>query len=125
MKVSIEVPNADLRLRADMYANVNFDVPSARGVLTVPEEAVIHSGERNVVVLDRGDGTFQVRPVTLGLNGDGVWEVRQGVAAGDRVVVSSQFLIDSESNLREAVRKMISGQQSGKSGREPAEEYPH
>jgi Cu(I)/Ag(I) efflux system membrane fusion protein/cobalt-zinc-cadmium efflux system membrane fusion protein len=108
MKVSIELPNPGLKLRADMYANVAFDVPSAHNVLTVPEESVIHSGIRNVVVLDRGDGTFQVSPVTLGVNGDGVWEVKAGIARGDRVVVSSQFLIDSESNLREAVRKMIS-----------------
>lgn len=108
MKVSIEVPNPGLKLRADMYANVTFDVPSAHDVLTVPEESVIHSGTRNVVVLDRGDGTFQVSPVTLGVNGDGVWEIKDGIAQGDQVVVSSQFLIDSESNLREAVRKMIS-----------------
>jgi Cu(I)/Ag(I) efflux system membrane fusion protein len=108
MKVSIEVPNPGLKLRADMYANVTFNVPSAHDVLTVPEESVIHSGTRNVVVLDRGDGTFQVNPVTLGVNGDGVWEIKEGVAQGDQVVVSSQFLIDSESNLREAVRKMIS-----------------
>jgi len=115
MKVSIELPNPDLKLRANMYANVTIDVPSAHNVLTVPEESVIHSGRRNVVVLDRGDGTFQVSPVTLGVNGDGVWEVKEGIAEGDRVVVSSQFLIDSESNLREAVRKMISRRKAGAS----------
>jgi Cu(I)/Ag(I) efflux system membrane fusion protein len=113
MKVSIELPNPGLKLRADMYSNVTFDVPSAHNVLTVPEESVIHSGKRNVVVLDRGDGTFQVSPVTLGVNGDGVWEIKEGIAQGDRVVVSSQFLIDSESNLREAVRKMISRRKAG------------
>jgi Cu(I)/Ag(I) efflux system membrane fusion protein/cobalt-zinc-cadmium efflux system membrane fusion protein len=112
MKVSIELANPGQRLRADMYVNVSFDVPSAHNVLTVPEESVIHSGRRNVVVLDRGDGTFQVSEVTLGVNGDGVWEVKKGIAEGDRVVVSSQFLIDSESNLREAVRKMIARRQS-------------
>jgi Cu(I)/Ag(I) efflux system membrane fusion protein/cobalt-zinc-cadmium efflux system membrane fusion protein len=128
MKVSLEVPNPDLALRAEMYANVTFEVPSARNVLTVPEESVIHSGTRNVVVLDRGDGTFEVSDVTLGVNGKGVWEVKEGVAAGDRVVVSSQFLIDSESNLREAVRKMVSRRQAGASesgsGQKP-EEHEH
>jgi Cu(I)/Ag(I) efflux system membrane fusion protein/cobalt-zinc-cadmium efflux system membrane fusion protein len=113
MKVSIELPNPGLKLRAEMYANVTFNVPSAHDVLTVPEESVIHSGTRNVVVLDRGDGTFQVSPVTLGVNGNGVWEIKDGIASGDRVVVSSQFLIDSESNLREAVRKMISRRKAG------------
>jgi Cu(I)/Ag(I) efflux system membrane fusion protein/cobalt-zinc-cadmium efflux system membrane fusion protein len=108
LTVSIELPNPGQQLRADMYANVTFNVPSARAVLAVPEEAVIHSGERNVLVLNRGDGKFQVRDVILGVNGDGRWEVKEGLEEGDRVVVSSQFLIDSESNLKEAIRKMIS-----------------
>jgi Cu(I)/Ag(I) efflux system membrane fusion protein/cobalt-zinc-cadmium efflux system membrane fusion protein len=111
MKVSIEVLNPGQSLRAEMYADVSFDVPSARNVLVVPEESVIHSGKRNVIVLDRGDGTFQVSEVSLGRNGEGVWEVKSGTREGDLVVVSSQFLIDSESNLREAVRKMIARRQ--------------
>jgi Cu(I)/Ag(I) efflux system membrane fusion protein/cobalt-zinc-cadmium efflux system membrane fusion protein len=107
MKVSIELPNPDLALKADMYANVTFNVPSARNVLTVPENAVIHSGERDVVVLDKGEGMFQVKEVVLGVNGENVWEVKKGIEAGDKVVTSSQFLIDSESNLREAIQKMM------------------
>ena len=108
MKVSIELQNPGHRLRAGMYANVTFDVPAARNVLAVPEEAVIHSGERNVVVLDLGNGRFRVAEVTLGVNGSGLWEVKDGLADGDVIVVSAQFLIDSESNLQEAIRKMIS-----------------
>jgi Cu(I)/Ag(I) efflux system membrane fusion protein/cobalt-zinc-cadmium efflux system membrane fusion protein len=108
MKVSIELANPGQKLRAEMYANVTFEVPSARDVLAIPEEAVIHSGTRNVVVLDRGDGKFQVKEVVLGVNGSGLWEVKQGLEEGDLIVVSSQFLIDSESNLQEAIRKMIS-----------------
>ena len=108
LTVSIELPNPGQQLRAQMYANVTFNVPSARGVVAVPEEAVIHSGERNIVVLDQGNGTFQVTEVILGVNGDGRWEVKEGLEEGDRVVVSSQFLIDSESNLKEAIRKIIS-----------------
>ena len=106
MKVSIELPNPGNRLRADMYVNITFDVPSAQNVLVVPEEAVIHSGIRKVLVLDRGNGTFQVREVKLGVNGSGLWEVTDGVEEGDRVVVSAQFLIDSESSLKEAIRKL-------------------
>jgi len=89
-----------------MYVNITFDVPSAQNVLVVPEEAVIHSGTRKVLVLDRGNGTFQVREVKLGVNGSGLWEVKDGVEEGDRVVVSAQFLIDSESSLKEAIRKL-------------------
>ena len=106
MTVSIELENPDLTLRAGMYANVTFDVPVARGVLAVPEEAVIRSGTRDVVVLERGAGTFQVAAVTLGRNGEGLWEVVDGVADGDTVVVSAQFLIDSESNLTQAIRTL-------------------
>jgi RND family efflux transporter MFP subunit len=106
MKVSIELPNPGNTLRADMYVNITFDVPSAQNVLVVPEEAVIHSGTRKVLVLDRGNGTFQVRDVTLGVNGSGLWEVKDGIEEGDRVVVSAQFLIDSESSLKEAIRKL-------------------
>jgi membrane fusion protein, copper/silver efflux system len=111
LKISIELPNPGQQLRAEMYANVTFQVPSARAVLTVPEEAVIHSGKRNILVLDRGNGTFQVKEVTLGVNGSGLWEVKEGLVEGERVVVSSQFLIDSESNLKEAIRKMVSESQ--------------
>ena len=109
MTVSIELENPDLTLRAGMYANVTFDVPVARDALTVPEEAVIRGGTRDLAVLERSPGTFQVVPVTLGRYGDGVWEVLDGVEDGDAIVVSAQFLIDSESNLTAAIRTLDSG----------------
>ena len=109
MTVSIELENPDLTLRAGMYANVTFDVPVARDALTVPEEAVIRGGTRDLVVLERSPGTFQAAAVTLGRYGDGVWEVLDGVEDGDTIVVSAQFLIDSESNLTAAIRTLDSG----------------
>ena len=109
MTVSIELENPDLTLRAGMYANVTFDVPVARNALAVPEEAVIRGGTRDLVVLERSPGTFQVAAVTLGRQGGGVWEVLAGVEEGDTVVVSAQFLIDSESNLTQAIRSIESG----------------
>ena len=123
MKVSIELPNPGNRLRADMYVNITFDVPSARNVLVVPEEALIHSGTRKVLVLDRGNGTFQVREVKLGVNGSGLWEVKDGVEEGDRVVVSAQFLIDSESSLKEAIRKLTTGD-NGDASPDPTDPPP-
>jgi Cu(I)/Ag(I) efflux system membrane fusion protein len=93
-----------------MYANVTLDVPSARQVLVVPSEAVIRSGTRDVIVVALGEGRFQVREVELGVSGDGVLAVTRGLSEGERVVVSAQFLIDSESNLREAIRKIVGGQ---------------
>jgi Cu(I)/Ag(I) efflux system membrane fusion protein/cobalt-zinc-cadmium efflux system membrane fusion protein len=125
MKVSIELANPGQKLRAEMYANVTFDVPSAKNVLVVPEESVIHSGARNIVVLDRGNGRFQVSEVTLGVNGSGLWEAKDGVEEGDRIVVSSQFLIDSESNLQEAIRKMISETADSGLGQIPASMNQH
>jgi membrane fusion protein, copper/silver efflux system len=119
MTASIELPNPGLKLRADMYATVTIDVPSARGVLAVPENAVIHSGARDVVVLDLGNGLFQARDVTLGVNGNGVYQVTRGVEAGDRVVVSAQFLIDSESNLKAAIANMSSASADGPSEAAP------
>ncbi len=109
MTVSIELQNPDQTLRAEMYADVTFDVPAAEDVLAVPEEAVIRSGTRDLVVLQDAPGTFRVVPVILGANGSGFWEVLEGVTEEDRVVVSAQFLIDSESNLREAIRRIDSG----------------
>lgn len=117
MKVSISLSNPGFELRKDMYADVIFDVPSARNVLTVPEEAVLFSGERNLVVTMPREGEFLVKEVTLGLNGKGLYEVREGLTEGERVVTSSQFLIDSESRLKEAIQKMTSSRPTGE---EPA-----
>ena len=124
MTVSIELENPDLRLRAGMYANVTFDVPVARNALAVPEEAVIRGGTRDLAVLERSSGTFQVVAVTLGRYGGGVWEVVDGVEDGDTVVVSAQFLIDSESNLTQAIRMLDSGNAMPAEPRHGAAEPP-
>ena len=116
LQVSLELLDPDPGLRADMYANVTFDVSAVRGALAVPEDSVIHSGRRNLVVLDLGNGAFQVREVALGRNGNGFWEVRKGLSEDDRVVISSQFLIDSESRLKEAIRKIVSPNSQGATG---------
>ena len=110
---SIELENPGRTLRADMYANVTIDVPSVQGVLAVPDSAVIHSGERDVVIVDLGHGLFEARDVNLGVSGNGLWQVTRGLDEGDLVVVSAQFLIDSESNLRQAIAR-ISGAATGR-----------
>jgi Cu(I)/Ag(I) efflux system membrane fusion protein/cobalt-zinc-cadmium efflux system membrane fusion protein len=111
LKVSIELPNPGQRLRAGMYADVNFHARAASNALVVPEQSVIRSGTRNVVVLALGDGAFQAREVELGESGEGLQEIRSGLVEGELVVVSSQFLIDSEANLQEAIRRITSGAQ--------------
>ena len=74
-----------------------------------PAESVLRSGSRSVVIVDRGAGVFEPREVALGLTADGLQEITAGLAAGERVVVSSQFLIDSESNLQAATAQLLRG----------------
>ncbi len=119
MTVSIELQNPDLTLRAGMYANVTFDVPVARDALTVPESAVIRSGARSLAVVELGPGLFRVAEVTLGAGADGVREIVSGLAEGDRVAVSAQFLIDSESNLSQAVRAAPEPPEASEASDEP------
>jgi RND family efflux transporter MFP subunit len=107
----VEVPNRDGRLRAGMYATVRFAPVVARDVVTVPSLAVLRTGERNVVVVATGGGRFSVREVRLGVAGEREIEVLSGLEAGEKVVTSAQFLIDSESNLREAVQKLLASRQ--------------
>jgi Cu(I)/Ag(I) efflux system membrane fusion protein len=104
-RVRVVVPNPAGRLRADMYASVELSAgPDAGPVLVVPDSAVINSGTRQVVLVERGEGRFEPREVKIGAAGDGFYEIREGLAAEDRVVVSANFLLDAESNLRAALR---------------------
>jgi Cu(I)/Ag(I) efflux system membrane fusion protein len=103
----LEVKNPDGRLRSGMYATVRFHPVVARDAVVVPSMAVLRTGERNVVVLAEGEGQFAPRQVVLGSEGDGYTQVLSGLEEGEQVVTSAQFLIDSESNLKEAVRKMV------------------
>ena len=75
--------------------------------MKVPAEAVLHSGERSVVIVQREKGLFEPREVRLGNSSGGFQEILRGVAPGEVVVTSSQFLIDSESNLRAAITQML------------------
>ena len=107
-RVRVELDNPDLILKPDMFANVEIDAETRQDVLAVPEEAVIRSGRRSLAVVAAGEGRFSPREVTLGIDsGDGWVEVQAGLAEGDRVVTSGQFLIDSESKLQEAVQKLL------------------
>jgi RND family efflux transporter MFP subunit len=113
IQLTLDVPNRDRRLRVGMYGTVIFEPVTAPNAVTVPAEAVIRTGERDVVVVALGDGRFAPREVVLGSRGDGFIQVLEGLTEGDEVVTSSQFLIDSESNLREAIQKMIAAKRAG------------
>jgi Cu(I)/Ag(I) efflux system membrane fusion protein len=103
-KLRIEIPNRDDQLKADMYATLEIASPlGPRNVLAVPESAVLDNGVRQVVLVDHGEGRFEPRTVKLGGRADGYVEVIEGVLDGEPVVVSANFLIDAESNLKAAL----------------------
>ncbi len=104
-RIRIELPNPDGKLMPDMYADVVIDAGSGEGLLlAVPVEAIIDSGSRQIVLLDKGQGRFEPREVRLGRRGDGYIEVTHGLVAGEMVVTTANFLIDAESNLKAALK---------------------
>jgi RND family efflux transporter MFP subunit len=107
----IEVPNPDGKLRSGMYATVRFAPLAAENAVVVPRQAVIRSGKRNLLIIALGDGRFAPREITLGAEGDEYVQVLAGVEAGETIVTSSQFLIDSESNLRAAIQQLVDSRQ--------------
>ena len=116
-RVRIELPNPDGALLPGMYAEVEIAAGGGGPLVAVPNSAVIDSGTRQVVILDRGEGRFEPREVKLGRRGGGFVEVREGVAEGDRVVVAANFLIDAESNLRAALRGLAAATPGGEEGK--------
>jgi Cu(I)/Ag(I) efflux system membrane fusion protein len=107
VRVRVELPNPDLALLPDMYADVDIATGADEPVVAVPQSAVIDSGTRRVVIIDRGEGRFEPRNVELGRKGDGYVEVVSGTEAGDNVVVNGNFLIDAESNLQAALKGLM------------------
>jgi Cu(I)/Ag(I) efflux system membrane fusion protein/cobalt-zinc-cadmium efflux system membrane fusion protein len=104
LKICVEVPNPQRRLRPGMYADVVVQGPPVEDAVVVPLSAVIRSGERNIVFVDLGSGRFEPREVVLGVKGarDRI-QIAQGVAPGEKVVTQAQFMLDSESRIQEAI----------------------
>lgn len=111
-RIRIELPNPDGVLRPDMYADVEIATGTETPVLTVSSSALIDSGERQIVLLDKGDGRFEPRAVKLGRRGGGYVEIKEGLEENDKVVVSANFLIDAESNLKAALNGLDKGDKS-------------
>ena len=105
----VEVTNPDLQLRPMMYVNVTVQTSGATDAVMTPVEAILHSGTRAVVIVARGGGVFEPREVVLGTESEGMQEIASGVAPGETVVVSSQFLIDSDANLRAVISQLLGG----------------
>jgi len=120
-KVRLELQNPDFKLKPEMYTNVEIGVDAGRK-LAIPDEAVLDSGLRKVVFLDKGEGRFQPAEVKLGGKFDGYHEVLSGLSPGERVLASAGFLLDSESRLTEAMGAMagMAGMDMGEGGKTAA-----
>jgi membrane fusion protein, copper/silver efflux system len=106
LRARVELANPGARLKPGMFASLAFAGSAGGEELLVPSEAVIRTGARSVVIVAEGEGRFRQQEVDLGLESGGRSEIRKGLAAGDKVVVSGQFLIDSEASLRASGARM-------------------
>jgi Cu(I)/Ag(I) efflux system membrane fusion protein len=109
-KVRIELDNPDGALLANMFADVEIESGTETPVVSVPNSAIIDTGDRQVVFLDLGEGRFQPKNVELGMRGEDSTEIKEGIKAGDRVVVAANFLLDAESNLTSALNALTAGE---------------
>ena len=100
LKARVEVANPERLLTPGMFARATFAPAERRDVLVIPSEAVIRTGKRNLVMVARAEGRFDPVEVDTGAESSGRTEIRKGLSAGDKVVVSGQFLVDSEASLK-------------------------
>ena len=108
-QVRIELPNPGHKLLHRMYADVTIDTGTEGAVLAVPESAVIDSGNKQVAIIEVGEGRFKPQSVKLGRRGGGQVEILEGLVEGDRIVTRANFLIDAESNLQAALTALVAG----------------
>jgi Cu(I)/Ag(I) efflux system membrane fusion protein len=106
LRARVELANPGAKLKPGMFATVSIAPREAREAVLVPSEAVIVTGERSIVIVDRGAGRFEPVTVRAGRDQGGRTEILEGIDAGTRVVASGQFLIDSEASLRGVERRM-------------------
>jgi Cu(I)/Ag(I) efflux system membrane fusion protein len=113
VRVRIEVANPDERLKPDMYADVVFHAGADGSPVTaVPTGAIIDNGTRQIVLVAKGEGRFEPRPVKLGHRGDGYVEIVEGLLEGEDIVTTATFLIDAESNLQTALKTFTEQEQT-------------
>lgn len=111
-RVRLAFTNDGGLLKPDMFANVNIHTSARYDAIVVPSEAVIRSGLHEQVFLAKPGGKFEPRDIKTGITADGMTQVLTGLQAGEQVVTSAQFLIDSESKLNEATAKMLEATES-------------
>ena len=112
-RIRLAFDNPDLALKPNMYATVNITVSPHRDVLAVPSQAVIRTGSQERVVLNQGNGRFRPAEVVTGLETEGRVEIVDGLSEGERIVISSQFLIDSEASMDASLLRMLDDDPGG------------
>jgi Cu(I)/Ag(I) efflux system membrane fusion protein len=105
LKVRVRLENESIALRPNMFARVTIHGDANDDVVHIPREALIRGGATDRVVLDLGGGRYRAQPVSVGIESGNRVAIREGLAAGDIVVTSAQFLIDSESNIESALKR--------------------
>jgi Cu(I)/Ag(I) efflux system membrane fusion protein len=106
LRARIELANPGGRLKPGMFATLSFSRRQTQAAVLIPSEAVIRTGQRDVVIVALGDGRFRAAEVQVGTESGGQTEIRKGLNAGDSVVLSGQFLIDSEASLSATVARL-------------------
>ncbi len=126
VKVRLAFPNPGLKLKPDMFSQVQLTQTLSEPSVVAPSEAVLNTGERQHVFIALGKGQFEPREVKIGMHGDdGRLQILAGLQGGEEVVTSAQFLLDSESRFREAVALMLKGAPPPKEGEKPpVHEHP-
>ena len=112
LRVRLRFANPEEDLKPNMFADVTIEAEGRSGVLKVPGESVIRTGQEDRVVVDLGNGRFSSRTVKTGIESGGWIEILDGLEEDDRVVVSGQFLIDSEASLKASLTRMQDGPKS-------------
>ncbi|HCJ1116613.1 TPA: efflux RND transporter periplasmic adaptor subunit [Legionella pneumophila] len=110
LRVRLTFPNPDLTLKPNMYANVKIISKTIKNALAIPRQSLIRTGDEDRVILALGQGRFKAQPVKVGIESGDDYQILSGLKAGDKVVTSAQFLIDSESNIKAATSRLQSVQ---------------
>ena len=106
VRARIELANPGAKLKPGMFANLSLSGGAAKEVVLVPSEAVIRTGERSLVILAEAEGKYRQQDIELGIETGGSSEIRKGLKPGDKVVLSGQFLLDSEASLKAGLSRM-------------------
>lgn len=114
-EIRLILPNRNLEFKPEMYVDVVLKTSPKTGVIALPKSSVIRSGERDIVFVQRGKGLFEPVEIVLGLETDRYYEVTSGLHGNEEVVVSAQFLLDSEAKLQEAIQRRIAQRREMKS----------